>query len=128
MTTEFHVYHRSLLLASLLVVVLVSSLFVCVVVGGVNGASLENAVHVKNEGELEDAIKNSAKNTASTIALDNDITLTKTLKIPSNKDITLTSNKDSGYHRLIGANGYRTIEVDDYGVLRLDTVLSKQAF
>ena len=76
MITKFHIYHRSLLLASLLFVVLFSSLFVCVVVGGVNGASLENAVHVKNEDELKNAIDNTPIGGSLTIALDNDITLT----------------------------------------------------
>jgi hypothetical protein len=36
-----------------LIFILVSSLLVCVFVNSSNGASLENAVHVKNEDELK---------------------------------------------------------------------------
>ncbi|MDR0318758.1 MAG: hypothetical protein LBI09_01835 [Nitrososphaerota archaeon] len=47
---SLHSTHRRILVAtSLLVAVLVSSLFVGIFMNGVNGASLENAVYVKNE-------------------------------------------------------------------------------
>jgi hypothetical protein len=85
-----------------LTLVLVSSLFVCTSVNGVSGAFLENAVHVKNEDELKNAIANTPIGESIIIALDNDIILTSyneqnytynyqvaALVIPANKDITL---------------------------------------
>jgi hypothetical protein len=90
-TAKFRVSRKSLLLFSLLVVVLVFSLFVCVFVSGSIGTSLENDVHVKNEDTLRNAIKNVSNGISTTIIMDNDITLTETLRIPVNKDITLTS-------------------------------------
>ena len=88
----------SLLFVSLLVVVLFSSLLVGIFMNGTNGASVENAVHVKNENELKNAI-NNASSKEVIIALDNDITLTETLKISTNKDITLTSNKPNSFYK-----------------------------
>jgi hypothetical protein len=132
---------RSLLMVSLLVVVLVSSLFVCVfMMICSSGASLENAVYVKNETELKDANNNVPNGKSSIIALDNDITLTRyeepdytynyqlaTLIIPANKDIALTSNRSSGFYKLIGAvenvNHMNTILVGGGGILRLDGVI-----
>ena len=49
MNAGFRVSRKSLLLPSLLIVVLVSSLFVCVSVGSSCGGFLDGAVHVKNE-------------------------------------------------------------------------------
>ena len=137
MNDRFRVSHKSLLLASLLCVVLVSSLFVCLFVNVTSGAFLENAVHVKNETELKDAINNAPDGKSTTIALDNDITLTSydeqnhiynyrvaTLIIPANKDITLTSNKANGFYKLIGAvHQVDTILVGNDGVLRLDGII-----
>ncbi|MDR2202796.1 MAG: hypothetical protein LBE76_00510 [Nitrososphaerota archaeon] len=138
---EFRISRKSLLLTSLLVVVLVSSLFVCVfVMNGFSGASLENAVHVKNEAELKNAINNAPDGKPITIALDNDITLTSyeeqsytynyqvaALIIPADKDITLTSNRSNGFYKLIGAveteNHMDTILVGGGGILRLDGII-----
>jgi hypothetical protein len=123
MVAKFYLPFRwSLLGVSLLVVMLFSSLFVGIFVHEVNGASLENAVHVKNEDELKNAINNASLKEI-TIALDNDIILTEALKIIVNKDIILTSNKITGYYKLIGAEGRSTIFVDGGGVLRLDGVI-----
>jgi hypothetical protein len=137
MNTESRISRKSLLLTSLLVVVLVSSLFVCVfVLNGSSGASLENVVHVKNEDELKNAINNAPTGGSTTIALDNDISLISyeepdytynyqiaTLIIPANKDITLTSNRSNGYYKLIGAVDIATILVGGGGTLRLDGVV-----
>jgi hypothetical protein len=108
--------HQTLLATSLLVVLLVSSLFVGTFMNEANGASLENAIHVKNEEKLKNVISNTPSK-RTVIALDNDIALTEALKIPANKDITLTSNK------IIGAEGKSTIFVDGGGVLRLDGIV-----
>jgi hypothetical protein len=59
---------RKTFLVSLLVVVLVSSLFVGIFMNGVNGTSLENAIYVKNEDELKNAI-NNASSKGTVIAL-----------------------------------------------------------
>jgi len=50
---------KSLFLASLLIVVLTASLFVCMFMDYSSAASLEAVVHVKNETELKDAINNA---------------------------------------------------------------------
>jgi len=67
---------KSLFLASLLIVVLTASLFVCMFMDYSSAASLEAVVHVKNETELKDAINNAPNDKKTTIVLDNDITLT----------------------------------------------------
>lgn len=109
-----------------LIFLLVSSLFVCIFVNGSNGASVENVVHVKNEDELKNAI-NSASSKGIVIALDNDIALAEVLKIPANKDITLTSNRANDFYKLIGADGANTITVEGGGVLRLDGIIVTHA-
>jgi hypothetical protein len=119
-----------------LIFVLVSSLLVGTFMNESNGASLENTVHVKNEAELKNAINNTPTGGSTTIAIDNDITLTSyekgdsiynyqvaTLIIPANKDITLTSNRVNGFYKLIGAVNMSTIFVGGGGVLRLDGVI-----
>jgi len=125
--TKTSISHSTpLILAFLLTVMLVSSVFTCIFMNNSNGASLTNAVHVKNETELKNAINNASSKTV-TVTLDNDITLTEPLTILANKDITLTSNKVSGYYRLNGAEGMSTIAVEG-GMLKLDVGLTKEAF
>jgi len=108
---------------SLLLVVLLFSSYVVSVFGGVSpfvsGASDKV---VSTETELRNAINNSAKSTI--IALNKDITLTEiTLTIPAGKEITLTSNKASGFFKLIGVVNRHTITVDSGGVLTLDGII-----
>jgi hypothetical protein len=131
---------KSSLFVSLLVLVLAFSLFTCVSLNGSSGASLENAVHVKNEAELKNAINNAPTGGSTTITLDNDITLTSyetseqytgyiylyhnaTLIFPANKDITLTSNRVNGFYKLIGAVDVPTTLVEGGGTLRLDGII-----
>ncbi|MCL2135879.1 MAG: hypothetical protein FWH37_10130 [Candidatus Bathyarchaeota archaeon] len=85
--------------------------------------ALENDLHVKNEEELKNAINNTSNKKATTINIDNDITLTETLKIPTNKNITLTSNKITEYYKLIGAEYKSTIFVDKDSTLKIDGVI-----
>ena len=135
MVTKGKVPHRQiLLLTSLLIVMLTSSLLACVSINGVNGASLENTVHVKNEEELKNAINNAPTGKLTTIAIDNDITLTSTtddhtsnywpvsIIIPADKDITLTSNKNNGYYKLNGAINGSILFVAPNGTLRIDGI------
>ncbi|MCL2642345.1 MAG: hypothetical protein FWD52_02345 [Candidatus Bathyarchaeota archaeon] len=126
MPDEFRVSRRTLLLVSLLIVVLISSFFVYISLNGSSGASLENAVHVKNEEELKKAIDN-AFSKGTVIALDNDIAISNELVIPSNKDVTLTSNRVTGFYKLIGAESVSTVFVDRYGVFKLDGVIVTHA-
>ena len=81
--------------------------------------------------ELRNAVNNAVGPTV--IALDNDITLTEQLVIPANKDITLTSNKESELYKLIGTSydeygvivggsSVSTITVDSNGALKLDGI------
>lgn len=121
MNVEFRIPCKSLL-ASLLVVILVSSLFTCLLVNSSNGASLTDVVHVKNEAELKEAIKNVSTKKATTITIDNDITLTESLVISADNNITLTSNKASGYYKLTGSTGKSTITVEK-GALKLDSII-----
>jgi hypothetical protein len=129
----FGVSCRSLRLVTLLVVVLVSSLFVYVVIDSAIGVSLDSAIQVKNEDELKNAINNAPTNRSAVITITNDITLThcsytsinsysSTLIIPANKDITLTGKSENGFYKLIGAVDTCTIVVEGGGVLRLDGV------
>lgn len=87
---------------------------------------------VSNEMELRNAVNNAVGPTV--IALDNDITLTKQLVIPVNKDITLTSTSTSKFFKLIGGDTGRStlgpteypqavINVEGSGVLRLDGIV-----
>ncbi|MDR2719733.1 MAG: hypothetical protein LBC03_02880 [Nitrososphaerota archaeon] len=85
-------------------------------------SSLESAVHVRTGTELKTAVDNAPPDKSVVIALDKDITLTETLTIPNNKDITLTSNKKAGFFKLIGARHENTIVVYNGGVLRLDGI------
>ena len=131
-------HKRSLLFASLLVVVLVSSCFISVFSSSCNtsffvlGAS--DKVIVRDETELRNAITNAPTNKPTTITLDNDITLTQTtdgqdsndhpanIVIPTDKDITLTSNKANGYYKLTGAVNGIVFWVACKGILRIDGV------
>jgi len=65
------VSRKFLLLTSVLIIVLASSLSVCVSLNGSSGTSLENAIYVSNEAELRNAISNAAK--PAVIVLDKDI-------------------------------------------------------
>jgi hypothetical protein len=133
MNAGCRIFRKSLLLTSLLVV-LISSLFVGIFMTGANGASLENAIHVKNENELKNAINNAPTGKPTTITLDNDITLTSTtddhnsnyhpvsIIIPADKDITLTSNKANGYYKLNSAVDGYTLFVASNAILRIDGI------
>ena len=89
---------------------------------------------VSNETELRNAIDNAQAGKSVVIALDRDITLTEsTLTIPVNKDITLTSNKESELYKLIGTSyeeygvivggsSVSTITVESNGALKLDGI------
>jgi len=94
------------------VVVLVSSLFVYL--------SLDKGV-VVSEVELREAVNNAVG--PQVIKLDKDIVLTETLVIPANKEITLTSNSDTEFFKLIGADGENTITVNGDGLLWIDGVI-----
>ena len=111
---------RSLLLTSLLVVILASFCFISVFNGVSSFALGVSDKIVNNESELRNAVKNAIGSTV--IRLDKDIQLTESLNITKNKDITLTSNKASGYYKLIGVHRQSTIVVETGGTLKLDGI------
>jgi len=95
--------------------------------------TLNDALYVKNENELKNAINNAPIGKPTTIALDNDITLASynqtaagfgsTLIIPADKDIILTSNKSNGFYKLISVVDTRVIIVETGGALQLDGII-----
>jgi predicted outer membrane repeat protein len=118
-----------------LLLVLVFLLASCLIVPmPVNAGSRTIVVVVSNETELRNAINNAQAGKSVVIALDQDITLTEsTLTIPVNKDITLTSNKESELYKLIGTaydeygvivggSSVSTITVESNGALKLDGI------
>lgn len=121
---NFRYLHSKAFFVSLLfVAVLISSCFSPIFDSGVSPfASGASDKVVSTETELRNAINNSAGSTI--IILNKDITLTETtLTIPAGKDITLTSNKASGYYKLIGVVNRHTITVDSGGALTLDGIM-----
>jgi hypothetical protein len=135
----FGVRRSRLLLVSLILVVLLCSLFSCTMVVGAK-TSLKGAIHVSDEVELKNAVSNAKSGIQIVIAIDNDISLTEgMLVIPAGKDITLTSNKAIGFYQLIGAKAmtrdpnlffdtyYDTVVVMGGGVLRIDGVIVTHA-
>jgi hypothetical protein len=101
-------------------IVLVSSCFVSVLSGVSPFASGTPDKIVSNETELRNVINNTVNPVV--IALGNDITLTGSLIIPFNKNITLISDNASKFFKLNGVNGQSTIIVEKSGVLRLEEV------
>jgi hypothetical protein len=126
-TAKFSIHnkHATRLLVALLIVVLISSLLLVGLFLMTNSAqSPDGMVHVKNEKELTKAINKAKKPT--TITLDNDITLTKPMIIPNNKNITLTSNTTTTseeFFKLIGAKDQTTIHVNHGGILHLAGII-----
>jgi len=83
--------------------------------------SLDSAIPIEDETTLRNVISNSEETTI--IALTTDILLTgSSLNIPVNKDIILTSNKEEGFYRLIGAKDCSTIVINR-GTLTLAGVI-----
>jgi len=119
---------RGLWVVSLLfVVVLVFSPFVSMFNVFSPFASGAPILVVSNETELKNAVNNALTGIPIIVALDNDITLTDTLIISANKDITLTSNKAVGYYKLSGAVNKSTLTVESGGVLKLDGLVITHA-
>jgi len=105
--------YKGLFLVSLFVLLLSSSLYVCV-----PSVNAQSTVYVGNETTLRDAVTNAVEPTV--IVLTADIQLTSTpLNIASGKNITLTSNSPDVSFRLIGASGQDTISVASGGRLEL---------
>lgn len=120
---KFDVHHKNLLLVSLLfAVMLISSLLAPVLSNNsvsplVSGAP--DKVVVSDETALLNAVNNAIE--GQTITFDKDITITESLDIGANKNITLTSNRVTGFCKLIGTNRVgSTITV--MGSLRLDGI------
>jgi len=98
-----------------LVFVLFVSLFVCISILTIEA---QTTINVGDQTTLRDAVTNAVGPTV--ISLNADITLTSTaLSIPNGKDITLTSNRVTGFYRLNGPSGVNTITVANGGRLTL---------
>jgi hypothetical protein len=112
---------RILLFANLICIIALVSLTVVSVFSDVSPfvAGGVAKVVVSNESELIDAVYNASEPT--TIAFDKDVKLSSYLHI-LNKHITLTSNSNTKFFKLIGANGQSTIEIAD-GVLTIDGII-----
>ena len=91
----------------------------------VGDVSVGKVVQVNSETELRSVINNTASNTPTIIALDNNIYLAKgSLVIGANQEITLTSgHKTMEYCKLVGAEGVSTIFVGGNGTLKLDGII-----
>jgi len=111
--------HICLLLVSLFVVVM---LFASLIIVGVGGVSLENAVYVGTEDELYTAV-NNAQTGVSVVVLDRDITLTASLVVLEGEHVMLTSNRDDGFYKLIGPSSVDTIIVETGGLLHLGGII-----
>jgi len=109
---------RILIIVSLLVVVLVCSLFVYTLLIDKDGF-----VHVKNEAELRQAISDVPFGESGVIIFDRDITLAGTIIISVGSDITLRSKGDAEFFKLIGANSVDAIRVTTGGILQLDGII-----
>ena len=125
MIKRFHAPHKTWILTTLLVAMLISSCFTYSPFGGIVSFAIgASDVVVDNETELREAVNNASFRGSTTIALNKDITLTDTaLTIPANKDIILTSNKATGYYKLIGADEREVISIERGGALRLEGII-----
>ncbi|MCL2642844.1 MAG: hypothetical protein FWD52_04985 [Candidatus Bathyarchaeota archaeon] len=131
--STFRVSRRKLPLITLLVAgVLIVSLFVYIFTVENNrfflkddSVYVELEVYVTTETELVKTINNARG--AIVINLDNDIQLTASLNITAKKEITLTSNRTTGFYKLIGANHASTLIVENNGVLRLAGIVVTHA-
>jgi hypothetical protein len=139
--TKTNTHHKKIALTLLFLTILITSLLICyrLTTNNTNNidediivdksivdetVSLEEAVYVKSEKELTTTIDNAKPNTLLVIALDKDITLTKTLTIPTNKNITLTSkDHNTTFYKLIGADNASAITVNSGGVLTLTGII-----
>jgi hypothetical protein len=111
---------KNLIIASLLIIVLISSFAVYLFVTN------KDTVHVKTEQELVKAINDAGMGTPTIITLDNDIDLTATIGIPTRKNITLTSKGDNEF-KLVGADRTATLYVGIGGTLILDGIVVTHA-
>ncbi|MCL2643183.1 MAG: hypothetical protein FWD52_06705 [Candidatus Bathyarchaeota archaeon] len=123
---KLRISRRTALLVFLFFVVLASSLFYVFMMSGDSSSSLEGVVHVRSESELVSAVDEAVDSTV--IILDNDVTLTGSLVISANKNITLTSNRATVFYKLIGAKHESTIIVENKGVLRLGRIVVTHAY
>ena len=115
---------KTLVFVSLLfMVALVSSSLVSVYSGVSPFALGDPDSKVKDAAELETAITNAPDGEPCVIAITNHIILEKTIVIPAGKNITLVSDKDSGFYKLSGADGKVTVTVESGAELVLAGII-----
>jgi predicted outer membrane repeat protein len=124
------IYHMKLSIVSLLLTLLVFSLFIYAPTTNAETPSWEREKHVGTETELRNAVNEVTRETSVIIIFDRDIYLTETtLAIFPRTEVTLRSNtelaKESGvkFFRLIGVSDVSTITVESGGVLKLDGII-----
>ena len=111
----------SLFLGSLMSMLLLFSLFSCVLVVGA-----ADSLEVGDESELVAAVEGAVSGVPVVIALNDDIVLSNSLSISDGKNVTLVSVGDAEFS-LVGANGVSTIVVEGGGELRLDGIVVTHA-
>jgi len=104
----------------LMSVLLVVSLFSCLLVVGAVGPSLVGPV--ESEAELVAAVNDAQSGVPVVIALGKAIVLSAPLRIPANVDVTLESEGGANF-RLVGAAGVSTVIVESAGILRLNGII-----
>jgi len=133
-SNNHHKNKKLLLISSIVfVVILFSSLFIVYKfainddggVGGVWDVSLDDAVFVRSEVELERAVDGAVLGVSSVVVLTGDVFLSKSLVVGEGRNVTLTSNTGNGvgvgrgFFRLVGVEGERVVVVEGGGVLCL---------
>jgi hypothetical protein len=108
-----------LIIGLLFIVLLTIALCVCIFI--VNTDS-DSSVHVKSETELRNAVNNAPYSESVVITFNSDISLIGgTLRIPVGKNITLASDNDGEFLKLISNTNHDTITVE--GTLILDGIV-----
>jgi len=114
------VYYKRLLFTVLVIVVLAVVCYELTMNNGGDGGGsvfLEGVAYVEDESALKVAVDEAPSNmSAVVIALNNDISLKETLTIPIDKNITLISNRVTGFYRLIGPKSVATIDKPSSGL------------
>ncbi|MCL2173470.1 MAG: hypothetical protein FWB84_07535 [Candidatus Bathyarchaeota archaeon] len=86
-----------------------------------NDTFIDDTIHVNSEEELVNSINNATESIV--ITFDCDVTLTETLCISANKNITLISNGKNACFKLIETQAVTTIVVNNKGVLILENII-----
>jgi len=84
-------------------------------------------IAVRNEAELQKAVYSAQPGVPLIIALNTDIVLKSPFTLNYHKNITLTSNRATGFYKLIGPLATSSILIGETGVLQLDGIIVTHA-